>query len=80
MEISIDAFHIVHRDLLVQDHFVEGNDEKSIQESAMEDSKTNNAADETEVVEMLRVDARVRIDLQSVIVVSRIFEKATQSG
>ena len=42
----------------------------------MEDSQANNTADELEVVEMLRVDAGVRVDLEGVVVMRRIFEQS----
>ena len=40
----------------------------------MEDGQTDDSSDEFKVIEMLWIDARVRIDLQGVIVMSRVFE------
>jgi hypothetical protein len=44
----------------------------------MEDRKADNTADELEVIEMLGVDARVRINLQGIIIVGGVFEKAVE--
>lgn len=44
----------------------------------MEDRKTDNTADELEVIEMLRVDTGVRINLQGIIIMGGIFEKAVE--
>ena len=44
----------------------------------MENRQTDNATDELEVVEMLRVDARVGINLQGIIIVGGVFEKAVE--
>lgn len=42
----------------------------------MENSETDDAANESKVVEMFRIDARVRIDLKGVIVVCGVFKQA----
>lgn len=42
----------------------------------MEDSQTNNATNESKVVEMLGVDSRVGVDLKRVIVMSRVLKQA----
>jgi hypothetical protein len=76
MEFSIDTLHVGHQDLLVQNHLVERHNKEGIQETTVEDGKTHNTTNESKVVEMLRVDARMRIDLQSVIVVCRVFKQA----
>jgi hypothetical protein len=44
----------------------------------MENGKTQASSDELEVVEMLRVDARVRIDLECVVIVSGVLEEAVE--
>lgn len=44
----------------------------------MEDSQADYPADKFEVVEVFRIDARVRIDLKGVIVVSRVFEQTVE--
>src|SRR4051794_35068568 len=59
----VNAFHVLNGDLLPQHHLVEGTNKEGIQESAMEDGQSNNSANELEVVEMFRVDARMRINL-----------------
>ena len=40
----------------------------------MEDCQTNNTADEFEIIEMFGINAGMRIDLQGVVIVSRVFE------
>ena len=44
----------------------------------MEDSQTDHTADELEVVEMLGVNARVRINLQGIIIVGGVFEETVE--
>ena len=44
----------------------------------MEDGKANNTTDEFEVSQMLRIDARVRVDLERIVVVRRVLEKTVE--
>lgn len=44
----------------------------------MEDSQTDHSADELEVIEMLRVHARVGINLQGIIIVGGIFKETVE--
>lgn len=44
----------------------------------MEDSQTDHTADELEVVEMLGVNTRVRINLQGIIIVGGVFEETVE--
>lgn len=44
----------------------------------MEYGKTYHPANELEVVKMLRIDAGMRIDLQGVVVMRRVFEKTVK--
>ena len=44
----------------------------------MENRQSNNSPDEFEVVEVFRVDTRVRVDLKSVVVVSGVFEQTIE--
>lgn len=44
----------------------------------MEDGQTDDPADESEVVQMLRINTGMWIDLQGVIIVGRVFEKAVK--
>jgi len=74
MEVRINTLHIGNGDLFANHHFIEGDNEESIQESAMENGQSDDTTDESEVVQMLRIDTRVRVDLQCVIVVSRVLE------
>lgn len=78
MQVFVNAFHILKSDLLPQHHFVEGSDEERIQETAVENSKADDPANELEVVEMLRVDPRVGINLQGIIIVRGVFEETVE--
>lgn len=44
----------------------------------MENGQTHHPANEFEVIEMLGIDPRMRIDLQCIIVVRRIFKQAIE--
>jgi len=78
VELSIDTLHVGQGDPLLQDHLVECTNEECIQEAPVEDSQTNNATNELEVTKMLRVDAGVWVDLESVVVVCRVFEQTVE--
>jgi hypothetical protein len=78
VEISIHTLHILQRHLLPQNHLVESSDKESIQKSAVENGQTNNTTNELEVVQMFRVDAGVRVDLESVVVVCWLFEQTVE--
>lgn len=56
VEIGIHTLHILEGDLLLQNHLVESTDEERVQESAVENGQTHNAANELEVVQMLGVN------------------------
>lgn len=76
MEIFIDTLHILQCDLLPEHHLVKCANEERIQEASVEDGKSNNTTDKFKVVQMFGVDARVRVYLEGIIVVSRVFKKA----
>jgi hypothetical protein len=78
MEFTIDTFHISHSDLFGEDHFIKGDNKKGIEESAMENGETHDTANEFEVVQVFGVDARMRVDLQRIVVMRRVFKKTTQ--
>jgi len=44
----------------------------------MENRQSDNSPDKFEVVEVFRVDTRVRVDLKSVVVVSGVFEQTIE--
>lgn len=69
VEVSIHALHVLQRHLLPQNHLVERANKESVQEATMEDGQTDNAPNKLEVVEMLWIDAGVRVDLKSIVVV-----------
>jgi len=74
VQTRIHRLEIWQRDLLLQNHLVERHDEVGIKESSMEDTETDDSSDELEVVQMLRVDTTVGVDLQRVVVVGRVLE------
>lgn len=63
VEIFVDAFHILKGHLLPQHHLIERSNEERVQESTMEDGQTNDPADESEVVQMFRINTGMWIDL-----------------
>ena len=78
MQLGIDTLQIRDGHFLLEDHLVERCDEISIQESSVEDTETQAAPDEREVVQVLRVDTRRRVDLQRVVVVRRVLEQTVE--
>lgn len=74
MEIFIHTLHVLERDFLPQHHLVESTNEERIQKSAMENSQADHPTNELEIVQVFGVDARMRIDLECVIIVGRVFE------
>lgn len=44
----------------------------------MENGQTNDPTNEFEVVQMLRVDTRVRVDLEGIVIVGRVFKQAVE--
>lgn len=78
MEVRIDTLHVLECDLLPQDHLVESSNEEGIQETAVENGQTNNTTNELEIVQMFGVNAGMRVDLKSVVVVCRVFEQAVE--
>ena len=44
----------------------------------MEDGKTQASSNELEVVQMLGIDTRVRVDLKGVVVVCRVLEETVE--
>lgn len=49
MEGHINTFHVGESHLLLENHLVQGPNEEGIQESTMEDGKTNDPTDEFKV-------------------------------
>ena len=78
MQTSINTLKIGKCNLLLEDHLVEADDEVRIQETTVENAETEAATNKLEVVEVLRVDATVGVDLQSVVVVGRVLEQAVE--
>lgn len=78
MEFSVHTLHVLQSDLLLENHLVESADEESIQEPSMENGQSNNTTNKFEVAQVLRIDSRMWVDLQRIIVVCRIFEQAIE--
>jgi hypothetical protein len=78
MQLGVHTLQVGKRNLLLQDHLVETDDKVGIEESTVEDSETENTADEFEVVQVFRVDATVRVDLQGIVVMCRVLEQAVE--
>ena len=78
VQLCVNTLQICQRDFLLQDHLVEADDKVRIQEPPMEDCKTDTTPNELEIVQMLWVNTRRRVDLQRVIVMRRVFEEAVE--
>ena len=78
MQLDIHTFQVRQRNLLLENHLVEADDEVGIQESTMEDTQTQAPTDELEIVQMLGIDTRRRVDLKGVVVVSGILKEAVE--
>lgn len=78
MKLCIDTLEIRKRDFLLENHLVECSDEVGIEEAAVEDTETQASSNELEVVQMLRVNTRSRVDLQSVVVVCGVLEETVE--
>lgn len=63
MKLCVHALQVRQSDFLAENHFVEADDEISVQESAMEDAQPEATTDELEVVQMLWVDSGRWVDL-----------------
>lgn len=78
MQLRVDTLKVGESDLLAKNHLVEADNEVCIQEPTMEDTKSKASSDELEVVQMLRVNTRRRVDLQGIVVVGGVFEQAIE--
>ena len=78
VKLSIDALEISQGDLLAKDHLVECGNEVRIQEAPVEDTKTQAATNELKVVQVLRVDAGRRDDVEGVVVVRKVLKQTVE--
>ena len=78
MKLDIHTLQIRKIDLLMQDHLIEADNEVRIKEATVEDGQAHASTNESEVVQMLRVDARRRVDLERVVVVRGVLEQAVE--
>lgn len=78
MQLSVNALQIRKRHFLLEDHLVECGDEVGIQESPMEDTKTQASSNKFEVIQVLRVDTRRRINLEGIVIVRGVLEETVE--
>lgn len=78
MQLRIDALQIRQRHFLLQDHLIETDNEVCVKETAVEDTQAQASADELEVIQVLGVDTRCRVDLKSVVVMGGILEETVK--
>ena len=76
VQFIIDRLEVLQVHLLIQHHLIEPGHEIRIQEPMMEHRESEHASYEFEIIEMFRVDAGRRVDLQRIVIVCRIFEQA----
>jgi len=75
---GVDTLEILERDLLLEDLLVERDDEVRVEETTVENTEANTSTNEFEVVQVLRVDTGVRVDLKGVVVVCRVLEETVE--
>ena len=75
MQVRVDALQVRQCHMLAEDHLVDTRHEVRVEESAMEDGQPQDTTDELEVAQMVRVDPGSGVDLQRVVVVSRVLEQ-----
>lgn len=78
MKLGVYTLEIGQGDLLLEDHLVESDDEVGVQETTVEDTQSEHTSDKLEVVQVFRVDSRVGVDLQRVVVVRRVLKQAVE--
>jgi hypothetical protein len=74
MQIRIHTLQIGQGNFPAQDHLVQADYEVRIQEPAVKDTEANTPPDKFEIVEMFWVDSRCRVNLESIVIVRRVFE------
>ena len=75
-ELNVNGLHVRQLDLLAQHHGVERADEEGVDELLMEGGHAGDPPDEPEPDQMvLAADARVGVDLQSVVVSGGVLEQ-----
>jgi hypothetical protein len=78
IQLSINTLQIRKCHLLVQNHLVEADNKVCVQEAPVEYTEAEAAADELEVVEMLRIDTRSRVNLEGIVVVRRVLKQTVE--
>lgn len=78
MKLGVYTLEIGQGDLLLEDHLVESDDKVGVQETTVEDTQSEHTSDKLEIVQVFRVDSRVGVDLQRVVVVRRVLEQAVE--
>merc|ERR1712230_9234 len=78
VEFGIHALHVLQGDPLLEDHLVERSNEECVQKAPVEDGQTDHASNKLEVAKVLRVNSRVRVDLQGIVVVGGILKETIE--
>jgi hypothetical protein len=78
VQLGVDALKVGEGDLLLEDHLVEADDEIRVEEATVEYAEPEATADKFEVVQVLRVHAGRRVDLQGIVVVRRVLEQTVE--
>jgi hypothetical protein len=78
MQLGIHTLQISRCDLFLQNHLIEADNEVGVQEPTMEDTQTQAPTNKLEVVQMLGIDARCRIDLEGIVIMSGIFKETVE--
>jgi hypothetical protein len=75
VQLRIHPLYILQRDRLVQQLFIKRQREPSFQLVIVKNGYPQNPPDEMKIGQMLRIDGRIRIDLQRVVVVPAVLEQ-----
>ena len=70
MQIRVNRLNVIKSDRFIQQHLVERGSEASVDVVTMEDGSANDSAHKVEVRQMVWINSTVRVDLQSVNIIS----------
>ena len=76
VQFGIDPLDVVEVDRLVEQHLVEGHCKAAVDVVTVKNGHADDPANKVEVGKMIRIDARVRVDLQGVDVFARVEEES----
>lgn len=78
MQFGIHTLQVRNCHFLLQDHLIKADNEVGVQEPTMEDTQAQASTDEFEIVQVLRIDTRGRINLEGIVVMCGIFKEAVE--